>query len=150
MPIENLGKMHLTPEQMQEIDTALQRVVAILKEVSPNFTDEERQRFGSVNEKNKLITNKVWDYRRTQPQLSSPDINWEEYERDFISREFSSTRLHLLATIQRLMSDFKIAHDFDNYQDALIDYRYAQYKTDTNTAGFAEKMKDIQQLFPNS
>jgi hypothetical protein len=41
MPIENLGKKHLTKQQAQQIYDALQTILTILKEVSPNFTEED-------------------------------------------------------------------------------------------------------------
>ncbi|MBF4473015.1 hypothetical protein IRZ80_16610, partial [Flavobacterium sp. HJJ] len=61
-----------------------------------NLNAEERQKYGSINELNKLIVNKVKDYRTSQPNLSSPDVDWTEFQNDFDSRDF------LQATIMRL------------------------------------------------
>ena len=149
MPLENFGNRHFTPDQIQQIDAALGVIENIFSQVSINLSDEERQRFGSVNEQNKLIVNKIYDYYKTQPHLASPDVNWEEFMRDFASREFAYTRLQRLNSIVRMLSDFKIAHDFDNYQAALRDHAYTKYKAETNAVGFTEKEKDVKQLFPN-
>ena len=80
MPIENFGIRHFTPQQKQEIDNALALLEAALRPVAQNLTEEDRQRYGSINEQNKLFANKVMDYSRTEPQLRSPDVNWPEFE----------------------------------------------------------------------
>jgi len=40
-----------------------------------NLSPSERQQYGSINEKNKLVVHKVRDYRQQQPDLSSPQVN---------------------------------------------------------------------------
>jgi hypothetical protein len=45
------------------------------------------------------------------------------------------------------MQSTKILHDYDNFQDALRDYAYAQYKKDVSEPGCAEKVSEIQQFF---
>jgi hypothetical protein len=41
----------------------------------------------------------------------------------------------------------KILHDFDNYQAALTDYGYSQYKSGTKVAGYENKVLEIGQFF---
>lgn len=150
MAISNLGKAHLTTAQKKDIDDALVLINNVLTAIVPNLSDEERRKFGSINEQNKLLVNKLLDYRQNQPALSSPDVDWDEFEADFEDRQFADTRLATLANLHRMLNDFKIVHDYDNYQNSLQDYSYAQYKTGTNTPGFAQKQADIKQFFPNT
>lgn len=150
MPIDNLGRLHLTAAQKTSVTSALASIEAILLTVTQNLSSEERQRYGSVNETNKLLVNKVRDYYQNQPTLASTDIDWVEYEADFQDRAFADTNEQRLLTILRMLTDFKIVHDFDNYQAALTDYDYTQYKTGTKTPGFTEKASDMKQLFPNA
>lgn len=150
MPINNIGNKHLTAAQKVTIDAALQSILTELQIVAPNYTEKERQKYGSVNEQNKLLVNKGHDFHITQPTLQSPDVDWVEFDLDYSDRAFSDTRLGTLANITRLMSDFKIAHDYDNYQDVLQDYSYSQYKQGTQSLGYAEKVKELSQFFPHS
>jgi hypothetical protein len=46
-----------------------------------------------------------------------------------------------------MLEDFKIVHDYDNYQDSLTDYRFTQYKSSTNVPGFTEKADYLKQFF---
>ena len=76
MPINNLNNAHLTEAQMNEIKTALSTLETALSALNVTLTPEERRTYGSVNEQNKLLINKVWDYRQNSPNLSQPDLDW--------------------------------------------------------------------------
>jgi len=150
MPIDNLGRLHLTATQKTSISTGLEMIETALMEVTQNLSAEERSRYGSVNETNKLLVNKVFDYYKTDPQLSSVDVDWTEYEADHQDRAFADTNENKMLKILRMLTDFKIVHDYDNYQAALVDYRYSRYKAETKTPGFTEKVADMKHFFPNT
>ncbi len=150
MPVTNLGRLHLTAAQKTAIDAALTTIETQLLPVTMNLSAEERTRFGSVKEINKLFVNKDRDFYQTQPSLASPDVDWVEFEADYQDRVYAETRLDRLATVTRLLSDFKIAHDYDNYQDGLTDYDYSKYKAGTKAPGFTEKVEELKQFFPNT
>lgn len=150
MPLNNLGKTHITTAQKTAISAAFNNIIAELTTVTQNLSEEERRKYGSVNEQNKLVVNKVNDFHNTQPALQSPDVEWTEFDLDFADRSFADTHLGTLNTVFRMLSDFKIAHDYDNYQDSLTDYAYSQYKAGTNTPGYTAKVTAIKQFFPNT
>lgn len=150
MAIDNLGRKHITPAQITAIDAALDAVQAAVVAITQNLSPEERIKFGSIDEKNKLLANGVQDWSVTQPSLKTPDLDWTEFRADYDDRKFADTRLDRLATITRMLKDFKIVHDYDNYQDSLIDYKYSKYKAETNVAGFSEKVEYLKQFFPNA
>ena len=150
MALYNLGRLHLTAAQKTAIDAALTTIETNLLAVTQNLSEEERQKYGSVNETNKLFVNKDREYFITQASLASPDVDWVEFEADFQDRTFADTRLDRIATLTRMLSDFKIVHDFDNYKDALTDYDYSKYKAGTKTPGYTEKVDELKQFFPNT
>jgi hypothetical protein len=150
MSITNLGRLHLTAVQKTAIDTALTAIETQLLTVTLNLSVEERQKYGSVNESNKLFINKDREFYQTQATLATPDVDWVEFEADFQDRTFADTRLDRIANITRMLSDFKIIHDYDNYQDSLTDYDYTKYKSGTKAAGFTEKVAELKQFFPNT
>ena len=150
MPVTNLGRQHLTAAQKTAIDAALTTIETQLLSVTMNLNAEERNKFGSVKEYNKLFVNKDRDYYLTQPNLASPDVDWVEFEADYQDRVFADTRLDRIATITRMLSDFKIVHDYDNFQDGLTDYDFSKYKAGTKAPGFSEKVEELKQFFPNT
>ncbi len=150
MPLNNLGKIHITAAQITDFDKALDDLITIATAITQNLTDEERGRYGSINEKNKLLVNGVLDFSKNQSNLKSPDIDWTEFEADYADRQFADTRADKIQSLMRLITDFKIVHDYDNYHDALTDYDYTKYKAGTNTPGFSEKQNYLKQFFPNT
>jgi hypothetical protein len=150
MPINNLGKKHITAAQITDFDKALADLLAIATNITTNLTDEERSRFGSINEKNKLFVNGVLDYATTQADLKSPDVDWTEFQADYDDRKFADTRADKIENLLRMLTDFKIVHDYDNYQDSLTDYDYTKYKASTSAPGYTEKQAYLRQFFPNT
>lgn len=150
MPINNLNNAHLTEAQMNEIKTALSTLETALSALNVTLTPEERRTYGSVNEQNKLLINKVWDYRQNSPNLSQPDLDWAEFENDLKSRQFIENITHRVAAIVERMKNSKILHDYDNYQAALDDYAYTNYKAGSNAPGYETKMNELKQFFPRS
>ena len=147
MPFENLNNNHYTAAEKTAVQTALSAIETTLTPKYRNLSPEERKKYGSVNEQNKLIVNKVRDYRDSAPTLSSPDVDWVEFQADFESREFIQKTISRLESMLTNLNNNKILHDYDNYSAALTDYGYSQYKAGTKVAGFENKISEIGQFF---
>ena len=147
MPFENLNPVHYTAAEKTETATNLAALETLLSAKFRNLSPDERQKYGSINEQNKLIVNKVLDYRNNQPALSSADVDWVEFQNDFDSRAFIQATISRLQNIIDGLNNNKILHDYDNYQAALTDYSYSQYKASTKAAGFETKVAEIAQFF---
>jgi hypothetical protein len=112
--------------------------------------ESERTRYGSVNEQNKLVVNKAWQYRQNQPALSSPGVDWTEFESDFEARAFLEDCINRLKAIVHSLESTKIMHDYDNFQDALKDYGYSQYQHGAGEEGYSAKVDEFKQFFTKS
>ncbi|WNM18942.1 hypothetical protein [Flavobacterium capsici] len=147
MPFNNLGNRHFDDTDKENVNNALVSLESALVDKLAVLSPEERQKFGSVNEQNKLIINKVKEYNDSQPSLSSPDIEWGEFNKDHDTRIFlQKTILRMLGLINGL-ENAKILHDYDNYSAALMDYDYAKYKLGTQSIGFQTKVDELSQFF---
>jgi hypothetical protein len=147
MPFENLNNNHFTPEEKYVILENLAAIEAVLSPKFKNLSPEERQKYGSVNEQNKLIINKVMDFRNSQPALSSPDVDWAEFAADFDTRAFLQTTINRMQDVMSGLTNNKILHDYDNYQASLTDYDYSKYKMSTKAAGYETKCNELAQFF---
>lgn len=147
MSINNLNNQHLTEEQITSINKAFAELEKALEPVNINLTAEDRNRYGRVNEQNKLFINKTRDYAQNQPTLRVPDVNWEEFERDFKSRTFLESIISRLKNLEDRCTNSKILYDFDNYQDALQDYAYTQYRANSQAVGYEQKYAEQKQFF---
>ena len=147
MPFENLNNVHYTAAEKTAVGTALTALETALTAKLRNLSPEERKRYGSINEQNKLIVNKALEFRNNQPALSSPDVDWVEFQSDFDSRAFIQDSIARLQNLLNGLANNKILHDFDNYQAALTDYGFSQYKAGTKAAGFENKVAEMSQFF---
>jgi hypothetical protein len=147
MPITNLNNIHLTPAQVTSATTALAALETALAVVNVNLSAEDRQRYGSINEQNKLLVNKTMDYHNNQPALETPHVNWAEFADDYTSRNNMESMIARLESLTIRLKNAKILHDYDNYQAALADYAYTNFMAGTGTTGYETKMNELSQFF---
>ncbi|MFZ4928756.1 hypothetical protein [Chryseobacterium sp. Mn2064] len=150
MALTNLSSTHLTAEQLTAALTALSSLETALAMITVNLSPEDRQKYGSINEQNKLLVNKVSDFRKSQPSLSASEIDWEEFSRDFTSRQNYEGFITRLESLITRLKSAKTLHDFDNYQAALTDYAFTAYKAGTASPGFEVKQNELKQFFGKS
>lgn len=150
MAITNLNNTHLTPAQVEIATNAITELENALAIININLSPEERRRYGSINEQNKLFVNKVYDYNNNQSTLRAPEVDWEEFNRDHISRQNLEGMIARLENLVSRLNNAKTFHDYDNYQAALTDYAYTAYKAGTATPGFETKQNDLKQFFGKS
>ena len=147
MAITNLNNTHLTAAQVTAATTAITALETELAVVNVNLSAEERRRYGSINEQNKLMVNKTMDYHNTQPALETPHVNWAEFTKDFTSRNNLEGMITRLENLTTRLKNAKILHDYDNYQAALADYAYTNFMAGTETPGYETKVNEMKQFF---
>ncbi|REG96097.1 hypothetical protein [Flavobacterium aquicola] len=151
MPIDNLGKVHFSDKQIHDINQALAVLTTALEDMSVNLTPAEHRKYGRVKEKNKLLIDKVKNYHDNVPQLSSTEVDWEEFNRDYNNRFQASQMLFKIKSIENQLINIKIVGDYDNYTDALRDYQYAKYKNRfASEHGYERKIDDMAVFFPRT
>ena len=62
MAISNLNNIHLTEEEVTAAKDAMTTLENKLAIININLTADDRRKYGSINEQNKLVVNKVNDY----------------------------------------------------------------------------------------
>ena len=147
MAFTNFDNRHFSVIEKAAVDAALASLELAVSSKLANLSAAERQQYGSVNEQNKLIINKVKGFNDSQPALSSPDVDWAEFNNDFDTREYLQSAVLRLQSLIDGLGNAKILHDYDNYQAALTDYDFAKYKASTSAVGFQTKVAEIGQFF---
>ncbi|UPT72125.1 MAG: hypothetical protein M0D53_07625 [Flavobacterium sp. JAD_PAG50586_2] len=151
MPLENLGKYHFTDAEKQQLDEAVNTILAIVTPKTYNLSPKERTRFGKVGEQKKLLLNAVKEMYDFQPELASPDIDWDEFNADYNTRKYAEMKCLDLQNIAQKFLCIKILHDRDNLADALRDYGYAAYRARFgDTAAYPLKVEKLKQFFPKT
>ena len=151
MPSENLARNHFTESQIEALDQALALVLESLTPMTVNLTPKERSKYGKVGPQKELLIDKVKDFLENQPNKASPDVDWEEFLLDYKDRKTAWQLLAKTRSIERMLMNIKILSDHDNYNAALRDYQYAQYR-DRFSSGdnFATKIQEVRAFFPKT
>ena len=139
---------HVPQADRDQAVVLIEQLETILQPFLRNLTEEENQTIGTISEKNKGFVNKTLDYHTSQPALDSPDVDWTEYVADHESRQSYELLALRLTALVKAMTETRRLHDYDNYQNALIDYEYAKYKDRTSPGlGFDTKVAELGQFF---
>lgn len=148
MAFQDMNNNHVPEPDRTQAGTLMDQLEALLQPFLRNLSPEENTKIGSISENNKLFVNKVRDYHTSQPALDSPDVDWTEWEADYESRKFYELAAQRLESLAKAMTETRRLHDYDNYQNALIDYNYAKYKDGTSPGlGYDSKVEDLGQFF---
>jgi hypothetical protein len=150
MSVNNLNNHHLTEPEINAILNALNDLERAMEPLNINLTPEDRNKYGRVDEQNKLFINKVHDFATQQTNLRTMDVDWDEFEKDFKSRAVLENIISRLNNLSIRANNSKIFHDFDNYQDALADYAYTQFRANSKMVGFEDKYNELRQFFAKS
>ncbi|MFB9121181.1 hypothetical protein ACFFUE_08265 [Bergeyella porcorum] len=149
MSLNNLRNHHLSEEKVTSVIETLAALENALAEVNLNLTPEDRKKYGSINEQNKLFVNRVNDFHKSMPSLQAPQVDWAEFDKDFSSRIHLTTVIDRVETLLQNLKNARILHDYDNYQDALVDYAYTNFMAGTSTPGYEAKQRELAQFFTN-
>lgn len=150
MSVNNLNNHHLTEPEINAILNALNDLEHAMEPLNINLTPEDRNKYGRVDEQNKLFINKVHDFATQQTNLRTMDVDWDEFEKDFKNRAVLENIISRLNNLSIRANNSKIFHDFDNYQDALADYAYTQFRANSKIVGFEDKYNELRQFFAKS
>lgn len=148
MPITNLNDVHFSQAEMDSINKSWSAIIAVLTGKSRNLNPEERQKFGSVSEQNKLVVLKTLEYHSNQPHLDCPDVDYEETMLDWADRTFIAGFMAKMTEAGNICNNIRITHDYDAYQAAKTDYKYTKYKMGTAPgAGWESKYDELLPFF---
>ena len=151
MPISNLNNDHFTQKEIDIINQAWGTIMNVLAAKTRNLSPEERMKYGSISEQNKLVVMKTLEYAGNQHHLNSPDVDYKELQADFDDRMFLAGLVSRMVEATNICNNIRITHDYDAYQAARLDYDYTKYKLKTQPgAGFESKYNDLLTFFKTS
>jgi hypothetical protein len=150
MSSNDLIKVVFTPEERDAVNQSLQAVADIINAKAPVLSNDDRRKYGSVADRNKLVINKAKTYLGQFPQFKPVKLDNAEFTNDYESRSDIETFMMNMADLQRKLTDIKILLDHDNYQAALAFYRSVRYNAQEKVASAIPIYNDLKQYFTHS
>lgn len=144
----NMGTTHIDAAAITAVNEALGKLATALEPILVNLDPKDRHRYGSINEQNKLFVSKVRVYSQTDKPLCNPEVDWDEFEKDYQDRMELEKMIVTVSGMLNGLVSAKTLHDYDNFQDALDDYAYTKFKASGKAIGFDAKNNELKQFFP--
>ncbi|UAY51048.1 hypothetical protein [Ferruginibacter albus] len=147
--ITNLNNVHFTQAEKDEINQHWTAIRQLIETKKKNLTPEERKKYGSVAEQNKLVVMKVLEYNKNQPHLNCPEVDYVETIADWDDRTFVAGLISGMAEASLIFDNIRITHDYDAYNAARTDYNYVKYRMEAGDAGagWETKYNDLLPFF---
>ena len=136
-----------TSIEEQSILQAIADLTAAINARTTALSIDDRMRYGSVNEKNKLVVNKALDILQQGNPLFANIVNTPQFEATHHARQFLELCVSRLQTAIRILSDKKILNDYANYQDTLAIYDYSQLLAKRGIPDAATAVEEMRQFF---
>ena len=146
----NVISFSLTADEQAKITAAANEIFNIIKTKLPDLPADKRRLYGSVNEQNKLLVNKARDITTVNPTQIPPEVNWVEFESDYKARAFYEGILTIFNNVTSRLESAKMMHDYDNYNDALVLYRYLDYLRRSDVPGAEASYSALREFFPRA
>jgi len=148
MPIVNLSSVTFTAAESKKMDDAIADQRAVINPKSTNLTEEEKQLYGSINEKNKLVVQKILQYLDSNPEVLPTHGSKAEMLQDYESRNSLEKWEDALKLLLNNIQNAKILLDYDVFQGCLSVYRNVRYLAGEDVPGMNAIYNDLKQFFP--
>jgi hypothetical protein len=150
MKTNDVIQVEFTPVELESLNTNLVGLESVAKKHAPNLTAEDRQQFGSIQDRNKLMVNKGMFYMEQNPDIVPKFVDINEFKRDYEARDTIEKAIRRLDAIRRKLEDTKILLDYDNYQDVMAFYRAVRYLAKEKEEYAIHVYEELKTYFPGN
>ncbi|WP_018676053.1 hypothetical protein [Riemerella columbina] len=150
MALDNLISIRFTDQELQTLNTAIQQINQVLQGKVINLSPEERQQYGSIADRNKVLVDKCKHYMEQDTETLPRTIDKTEFDADYHARQQLDIPLKALSRIVEKMSDTKILLDHDNFHSAIAYYRYIKYLSSQNEPGTTSIYQDLKKHYQSA
>lgn len=147
MALENLISVSFTDEELTQLDTHLAGIQQVLTGKTINLSTDQRQQYGRIANKNKLIVDKAKSYMEQHPNWVPNFLDKAEFDKDYMARQQIESRVQLLENLSQQLVDTKTLLDHDNYTNTLSFYRMIRFLAGENEPGAQAVYSDMKVLF---
>ncbi|MDO5105871.1 hypothetical protein [Capnocytophaga sp.] len=144
MALDNVISVEFSSEELKKISDALTAIEEVMKGKSVNLTPDERQQYGRIADRNKLLVDKCKTYMELNPQVMPPTLDKAEFDKDYLARTQIDPVMKRISVLQTVFSDMKTLLDFDNFNAAVSYYRYIKYLSQQNAPGMSAVYSDLK------
>lgn len=146
MPRDEVS-VEFNAQEVQQLKSTISTINQIITPKIVTLNAEERQKYGSVSEENKLVVNKAKEVIDQQPSFVPNSVDAQEFIRDYKAREIINELINDLDKLVKRLNNTKIMLDYDNYNASLSIYKYIKFLAGENEADAEHWHEQFKQFF---
>ncbi|PZF73896.1 hypothetical protein [Taibaiella soli] len=150
MALDNLISVSFTPQELDQIDSALSTITKVMEDKAVNLTPDQRQQYGRVRYAMEVWIQKANSYMAQNTQLVPGFVDYEEHKKDLAAHNALNPRIDRMQTVLQMLLDTNLLLGTDLYNNSLAFYRSLKASTQSNAAGASAIYHDLKQQFPNT
>ena len=127
MSIPRLEGSSLSLQDVQRLTQSVTGIRTAADGKIISLSPDERRKYGSVNEANKLFINKIAEYIAQYPQFVPPTLDPIKFTDDYNYRIEFERIVDQIQAVATMLENAKIAYDYNNYKAALAVYSFIQF-----------------------
>ena len=147
MALDNYISVSFTEAELSTLDAALAQIQSVLDGKTINLSPEQKKQYGSINEENKVLVNKVNDTEANFPEHHPYFLDKAEFDRDFAARQIMESRAEILQSLTEQFVDTKTLLDFDNMNYSVAYYRYMKALSQQEVPGTTSIYENLRQVY---
>ena len=147
MALDNYISVSFTEAELSTLDAALAQIQTVLDGKTINLSPEQKKQYGSINEENKVLVNKVKDTEANFPEHHPYFLDKAEFDRDFAARQIMESRAEILQSLTEQFIDTKTLLDFDNMNYSVAYYRYMKALSQQEVPGTTSIYENLRQVY---
>ena len=149
MPIPNLISIELTPQEVTDINAAIDIIEAIINPKVVNLTPAERQRYGRLGDETENFVVKTLTYTEQKPDIIPFFIDTNELKLDVQSRNAVGPVLKRLSILTEKLEDTHKVIGWDLYNAIIAVYRNVKMLSKQDVPGTTIIYEDLKKQFPH-
>ncbi|WBM73633.1 hypothetical protein [Saprospira grandis] len=150
MAKNNMISIELLATAIQQINGAFDLIDQLLDGKVINLSPSDRQRYGSINEQNKLFILKAHSFYQAKGQLLPSYFDRVEYEKDFNARQVFENLEGRTNELYEKLRDTRTLLDYDSMRFSSQMYKQAKNMSESGVPGVDFWVAEMAQFFKRS
>ncbi|WKS95478.1 hypothetical protein [Riemerella columbina] len=150
MSNENTISVSFSPEEINQVKTAISTIAGVLSGKVKSLTPTQRKGFGRVKYEKEVWIDRVKLQMDANPSKIPTYVDKTEFDQDYTAHKQLNELINLLDQQLQLMKDTNMLLGYDLDGTALMFYRAMKVAATNNDPGAGSIFADLKQQYPAS
>ncbi|WP_150030923.1 hypothetical protein [Taibaiella lutea] len=143
---QNQNFSHFNLQEMKDIRSLIVKLTEAVQPKLITGENENKEEYMQYNREKRLFAGKVVEFKLKHPELSSKEVDWDEFNLLFADNAFFKSTILCLQAILMKMDNTRLAYDNEIYRSALTDYENTYNNFESGKTRYEKKYNDLKEI----